>query len=113
MLIYMPGYRAKHVGKRLRKIMRDLKVDATHMECLSLSAQLLGFRDWEHFVRRDLNAPLSLYDDLLSEKEFSARNEFQTGVLVKLGLGAIAEELLDRANPTGLWGKDFNQASDN
>ena len=105
MIIYMPEYRVKGTARRLRKLMQELEVDAMYTECLHLSAQLLGFDSWEHYRERDLLAPLSPLDERLSEEEFSARDEFQMNILVSAGLGSIARELLDRANPTGYWSK--------
>jgi hypothetical protein len=75
-------------------------------EYLNLAVRLLGFNDWYHFTRRDLNAALSPLDEELSDAEFAARDELQMGVLADAGLGPVARELLDRANPTGLLGQE-------
>jgi hypothetical protein len=66
---------------------------------------LLGFDDWRHFLGRNLDAPLSPFDDLLTNEEFATRDEFQMGVLAAAGLASIARELLDRVNPTGSWSR--------
>ncbi|WP_315750836.1 MULTISPECIES: hypothetical protein [unclassified Bradyrhizobium] len=58
-----------------------------------------------NYPRRDLEEPLSLLDDDLSEDDFAARDAFQMAALQTAGLGAVAGELLDRANPTGSWAK--------
>jgi hypothetical protein len=104
MIIYISENRAKQVAKRMRKILRELGVDLYYMECLNLAVRLLGFDNYSHFCRRDIDAPLSPLDEQLSDTEFAARDEFQMGVLSAAGLGAVARELLDRANPTGAWG---------
>jgi hypothetical protein len=101
MMIYMSEFRVKSSAKRMRKFMRELGSDSTYMECLNLSAQLVGYDDWEHFRRRDLGVALSPFDDLLPDEEFAARAEFQMGVLAAAGLASIAREMLDRVNPTG------------
>jgi hypothetical protein len=67
--------------------------------------QASGFKDWYDFTRRNLDAPLGLLDEQLSDAEFVARDEFQMGVLAATGPGPVARELLDRANPTGAWSK--------
>jgi hypothetical protein len=61
--------------ERLRKMLRGLGIDSMHMECLNLAVQLLGFNDWWHFNRRDLDAPLSALDERLCDAEFAARDE--------------------------------------
>jgi hypothetical protein len=68
-----------------------------------LAARLCGFKDWYTYLRRDLDDPLSLLDYDLSDEDFAARDAFQMAVLQAAGLGAVARELLDRANPTGSW----------
>jgi|GEM_PF-5681281 len=103
MIIMMSEKRVKGLAKRLRKVLRDLGVEFKHYACVELAARLCGFRDWRDFLSRDLEAPLSLLDDDLSEEEFAARDAFQMAVLQAAGLGAVARELLDRANPTGSW----------
>jgi hypothetical protein len=89
------------MAKRLRKVLRGLGIELKHFACLELAARLCGFDDWRHYLDRDLDEPLSLLNDELSEEDFSARDAFQMGVLEAEGLGAVARELLDRANPTG------------
>lgn len=103
MIIMMSEKRVKGLAKRLRKVLRDLGVEFKHYACVELAARLCGFRDWRHFLSRDLEAPLSLLDEELSEEDFAARDAFQVGVLHAAGLGEVARELLDRANPTGSW----------
>jgi hypothetical protein len=105
MIIYMSEKRARDAAKRLRKVLRELGIDSRHTECLNLAGRLLGFNDWYHFLRHDLDAPLSALDEQLSDAEFAARDEFQMAVLAAAGHGAVARELLDRANPTGSWGR--------
>jgi hypothetical protein len=104
MLIYVYENRAKRTAKRLRKILRELGVDLYHAQCLDLAVRLLGFEHYAHFSRRDISGPLSPLDEYLSDAEFIARDAFQMSVLAAAGLGAIAREVLDRANPTGEWG---------
>jgi hypothetical protein len=104
MIINMSENRAKRAAKRMRKILSELGVDLYYMECLNLLVRLLGFDNYTHFCKRDLDAPLSPLDDELSEADFAVRDEFQMTVLAAAGLGPIARELLDRANPTGAWG---------
>jgi hypothetical protein len=104
MIIYMSENRAKRAAKRMRKIFAELGVDLYYMECLNLAVRLLGFDNYSHFCRRDLDAPLSPLDDEISDAEFAARDEFQMAVLAAAGLEHVARELLDRANPTGAWG---------
>jgi glutathione S-transferase len=82
-----------------------LGIDSKHTECLKLAGRLLGFNDWYDFIRRNLDAPLSALDEQLSDAEFAARDEFQMAVLAAAGLGPVARELLDRANPTGSWSR--------
>jgi hypothetical protein len=60
-----------------------------------------GFDDW--YLRRDLTAPLSPFDEQLSEAAFAARDEFPVAILEKTGLNPVSRELLDRVNPTGSW----------
>ncbi|MCK1603455.1 hypothetical protein IVB02_18910 [Bradyrhizobium sp. 166] len=103
MIVMMSEKRVKGLAKRLRKVLRVLGVEFKHYACVELAARLCGFRDWQHFRGRDLDAPLSLLDDDLSEEEFAARDAFQMAVLQAAGLGAVARELLDRSNPTGSW----------
>jgi hypothetical protein len=104
MIIYMSEGRTKSAAKRLRKVLRELGVDLYYMECLNLAVRLLGFDNYSHFCRRDADAPLSPLDEQLSDADFAARDEFQMGVLAAAGLGPVARELLERANPTGAWG---------
>jgi hypothetical protein len=78
MIIMMTENRRKDMTKRLRRVLRGLGVDLRHTDCLELAARLCGF---------------------------AARDAFQMAVLETAGLGAVARELLDRANPTGSWAK--------
>ncbi|QAU48853.1 glyoxalase superfamily protein [Bradyrhizobium guangzhouense] len=102
-IIMMPEHRVKRTAKRLRKVLRDLGVELWYKQCLEIAARLCGFDDWDHFRARDVNAPLSPFDDYLSEEDFAIRDTFQMGVLETAGLGSIAREVLDRVNPTGSW----------
>ena len=105
MIIIMTEDRMKGITKRLRRVSRGLGVDLRHSACLELAARLCGFKDWYAYLNRDLDAPLSLLDEDLSEEEFAARDSFQMRVLEASGLGKVAAELLDRANPTGSWAR--------
>jgi hypothetical protein len=91
------------MAKRLQKVLFELSINLKHTGCLKLAARFLGFNGWYHFLRHDLDAPLSPLDEQLSDAEFAARDKFQMGVLAAAGLGPVARELLDRANPTGSW----------
>jgi Glyoxalase superfamily protein len=105
MMIMMSEQRMKQMAKRLRKVLRGLGVELKHSACIELAARLCGFKDWYTYLRRDLDEPLSLLDEEISEEDFAARDAFQMAVLQAAGLGAIARELLDRANSTGSWAK--------
>jgi hypothetical protein len=109
MIMNMSESRTKAAAKRLRKVLRALGVELSHMECLHLAVRLLGFSSWEHFQRRSLDAPLCALDEQLSDVDFAARDEFQMGVLAAAGLGPIAREVLDRVNPTGQWSKKLTE----
>ena len=111
MIIYMPESRTKSVAKRLRKVLSAMGIDLKHTQYLDLAAWLLGFMDWYYFTRRDLDAPLSLLDEELSDADFAAWDEMQMGVLAAAGLGPVARELLDRCNPTGSWSRMPSEAS--
>ncbi|MCK1737499.1 hypothetical protein IVA79_26825 [Bradyrhizobium sp. 138] len=99
----MSEKRVKRCAKRMQKILDMIGIDLRYTACLELAAQLHGFDDWHHFLERDLDAPLSLLDEDLAEADFAARDAFQMAVLQAAGLGEVARELLDRANPTGSW----------
>jgi hypothetical protein len=105
MRIYQATNRAKGSAKRLRKVLRELCVEITHIQSLNLAVQLLGWRHWEDFLARDLNADLSPLDGQLSDVDFALRDDFQMNVLASAGLAPIARELLGRANPTGSWAR--------
>lgn len=107
-MIIISEERVKGAAKRLRKVLRGCGVELKHFACLELAVRLCGFKDWENYRRRDVDEPISLLDEDLSEEEFVARDEFQMNVLDAAGLAAVARELLDRANPTGRWGKQAN-----
>lgn len=109
MIIIMTEDRMKGMTKRLRRVLRGLGVDLRHTACLELAARLCGFKDWYVYLNRDLDAPLSLLDEDLSEEEFAARDTFQMTVLEASGLGKVARELLDRANPTGSWARQATE----
>ncbi|WLA64925.1 glyoxalase superfamily protein [Bradyrhizobium diazoefficiens] len=109
MIIMKTEDRMKGMAKRLRKVLRELGVELKHIACLDLAARLCGFEDWQHYVRHDLEQPLSPLDEQLAEADFAARDEFQMKVLEAAGLGAVARELLDRANPTGSWAKQSKE----
>jgi Glyoxalase superfamily protein len=113
MRIYQATGRTKGSAKRLRKVLRELCVEITHIESLNLAVRLLGWRHWEDFLARDLNADLSPLDGQLSDIEFALRDDFQMNVLACAGLGPIARELLDRANPTGSWAKQTGGTAEN
>jgi hypothetical protein len=103
MIIMMTEERMKRMAKRLRKVLRGLSVELKHTACLDLAARLCGFKDWYVYLNRDLDEPLSLLDDELSDSDFAARDAFQVTVLEAVGLSKVARELLDHANPTGSW----------
>lgn len=103
MIIMMSENRMRRTAKRMQKILDSLGVDFRYTACLQLAARLHGFENWNAYLQRDLEAPLSVFDDELAEAEFEARDAFQMAVLEAAGLGAVARELLDRANPTGSW----------
>jgi hypothetical protein len=105
MIIMMPEQRVKDTAKRLRKIFQNLGLNFKYSACLELAARLYGFENWHQYLRRDLNKRLSPVDENLSDADFTARDEFQMGVLEAAGLGPVARELLDRVNPTGSWAK--------
>jgi hypothetical protein len=105
MIIMVPEHMVKGTAKRLRKVLQDLGVEFRHTESLNLAARLLGFDNWQHYLGRDLDEPLSRFDEHLSDDDFAARDEFQMMVLQAAGLGPVARELLDRVNPTGSWAK--------
>jgi hypothetical protein len=113
MRIYQSTGRTKGSAKRLRKVLRELCVEITHIQSLNLAVRLLGWRHWEDFLTRDLNADLSPLDGQLSDIEFALRDDFQMNVLASAGLGPIARELLDRANPTGSWVKETDETAEN
>jgi hypothetical protein len=110
MIIMMAEERVKDMPKRLRKVLRGLGVELRHFACLELAARLCGIDGWRNYLGRDLDEPLSLLDDELSNSDFAERDEFQMKVLEAAGFGAVARELLDRANPTGSW---VEQSSEN
>jgi hypothetical protein len=103
MIIVMSEDRMKGMTKRLRRVLRGLGTELKHSACLELAARLCGFKDWYTYLHHNLDEPLSLLDDDLSDEDFAARDAFQMAVLQAAGLGAVARELLDRANPTGSW----------
>jgi hypothetical protein len=103
MIIMMNENRMKGIAKRLRKVVRELGLELKHTDCLELAVRLCGFGNWYQYLHRDLDEPLGLLDDELAEAEFDAPDAFQMAVLEAAGFGAVARELLDRANPTGAW----------
>ncbi|WP_152535460.1 hypothetical protein [Bradyrhizobium sp. Ai1a-2] len=101
-VINMSQTRVMDSGKRLKRLLQDVGIERTEMECLELSARLLGFKSWDSYrSRRDL--PLSPLDDDLTDEEFCARDSLQMSVLELEGLGSVARQLLDRCDPTGSW----------
>jgi hypothetical protein len=109
MRIYVSESKAKGMAKRLRKVLRGLGVEFSHVKCLNLAVRLLGYEHWAHFRTRDSDAALSPFDENLSDTEFIERDDFQMNVLASAGLALIARELLDRANPTGSWAKQLGE----
>jgi hypothetical protein len=103
MIVMMPESRVKSVAKRLRKVLTAKGIDIKHVRCLDIAARLNGFDDWKHYCGRDRSEPLAAFDHKLSEDDFSARDAFQIGVLEAEGLGALARDVLDRVDPTGIW----------
>ena len=105
MIIMMPGHKVKGTAKRLGKVLGGFGIEMRHVKCLDLASRLFGFDGWQHYLRRDLDAPFSPFDDDLPEDEFAARDEFQMEALRSAGLGAVAREVLDRVNPSGRWAR--------
>jgi hypothetical protein len=99
--IYMPEYRVKRVATRLKKFLRKSGVDISHLEALDVAVQILGFDDWPAFRNRDLDVPLSPFDEQLSDDDFLARDDFHTRALAEAGLAQYARQILDWTNPTG------------
>jgi hypothetical protein len=111
MIILVTPNRVKGTAKRLRGVLRELGYDGRLLKCLELSAKLYGFQNWNHYLRHDLDAPLSPLDCFLSDADFAARDDFQLQVLADAGYAAIARDLLDRVNPTGSWAKTLHDHS--
>ncbi|WP_407180408.1 glyoxalase superfamily protein [Bradyrhizobium sp. STM 3562] len=109
MIIMMSERRMKQMTKRLHKVLRGVGVELKHSACLELAARLCGFKDWYTYLRRDPEKPLSLLDEELPDEDFAARDAFQMAVLHAAGLGEVARELLDRANPTGSWARQSTE----
>jgi hypothetical protein len=101
MPIYMSEKPFESMTRRHQKVLRELGFYLKYTQCLNLAVRLFGFDDHQDFLARDLDAPLSALDDELSDEEFAARDDHQMGVLAAAGLGPVAREFLDRANPTG------------
>lgn len=80
------------------------------MECLELSARLLGFNSWQSYWTQH-DAPLCPLDEDLTDEEFRARDAFQMEVLEAEGFGDVARILLDRVNPTGSWRLTYPEES--
>jgi hypothetical protein len=87
-------------SKRLRAFLHEKGFDIGHGKALDLSARLLGFGNWDSYRGRHVQS-LSLLDQDLEELELAQRNRFQMDVLEREGYGEIANELLDRVDPTG------------
>jgi hypothetical protein len=104
MIMYVSEKRVKRSARRMQAILSELGTDLKYVPCLNLAVRLLGFDNYTHFCKRDPDAPLSLLDHEISDGDFVARDNFQMAVLADAGLGHVARELLDRANPTGTWG---------
>jgi hypothetical protein len=102
MSINMSQTRVKDSSKRLKKLLHDMGFELTCMDCLELSARLLGFKGWDSYWRQH-DTSLSPLDQDLTEEEFRARDQLQMGVLEAEGFGEVARELLDRCDPTGSW----------
>ena len=109
MIIMTSEQRMKQMTKRLRRVLRGLGVELKHTACLDLAAKLCGFKDWYVYLNRNLDEPLGLLDDELSDGDFAARDAFQMTVLEAAGLSKVARELLDRANPTGSWARQATE----
>ena len=104
MIIYVSEKRLKRSARRIQAVLSELGTDLKYVPCLNLAVRLLGFDNYRHFCERGLDAPLSPLDHEISDAEFIARDNFQMAVLTTAGLGHVAHELLDRANPSGAWG---------
>jgi hypothetical protein len=101
MRIYMWLTEVMKSTKRLRAFLHEKGFDIGQAEALDLSARLIGFDDWASYRDRDVQ-PMSLVDQDLGEPELAQRNRFQMDVLEREGYGEIANEFLDRVDPTGL-----------
>jgi len=92
--------------QRLEAFLQERGFAIAHDEALELSARLLGFENWER-CRGERSQPLSPLDQDLSEAELARRDRLQMDVLEREGYGEIADELLDRVDPTGSWQNVF------
>jgi hypothetical protein len=102
MSINMSQTQVKDSGKRLKKLLHDMGFELTCMDCLELSARLLGFKSWDSYWNQH-HMSLSPLDQDLTEEEFLARDQLQMGILEAEGFGEVARQLLDRCDPTGSW----------
>ncbi|EHR01252.1 glyoxalase superfamily protein [Bradyrhizobium sp. WSM471] len=110
MIVTMTEECMRGMAKRLRKVLSGLGVELKHTVCLELAAKLCGFENWRHFCLRNPDEPLILLDDEVSDDEFATRDAFQMAALQAADLDAVARELLDRANPTGSWARQSEEA---
>jgi hypothetical protein len=58
-----------------------------------------------HTLKRHMESRDFIARELRKPGDFAARDAFQMTVLEAAGLGKVARELLDRANPTGSWAR--------
>ena len=82
MIINMPSFRVNDSAKKLKKILRQMGFEVAHTECLELSARLFGFESWQRYCHREF-APLSPFDQELTDEEFAARDAFQMKHLIR------------------------------
>jgi hypothetical protein len=103
--INMSQTRVKDSSKRLKAFLQEKGFDLTCGQAL-VSARLLGFKSWDSYWHQH-DLPLSPLDRDLSEEEFVERDRLQMKVCEAEGYGEIAEEFLDRVDPTGSWHQTF------
>ena len=111
MIINMSQTRVRDSAKRLERLLREMGFGIAQMECLELSARLLGFNSWQSYWTQH-DAPLCPLDQDLTDEEFLARDAFQMEVLEAEGFGDVARILLDRVDPTGSWRLTFPEESE-
>lgn len=110
--VYLPIERVKHAGKRLRKLIVDLKLGHAY-EC---TAYILGFKSWNELMHdEERHLKLSAFDDELTADELEPRRGFQAlRVHEWLDLDKQKSRLLiELVRPSGRDLKLRSDASDN